>query len=116
MEGMRSAGKRMEGDMGQPRVLPRQWFMKVLEVTGSSPTSCVDPPPDVTALPQSGPFLWFPKVTAETALRPSFSLTNPFTRPVKETNAMAKRVMEVQDWKETLRWFNLLLPFTKESW
>ena len=28
----------------------------------------------------------------------------------------AKRVMEVQDWQETLRWFNLLLSFTKESW
>lgn len=71
---MRSADKRMVGDIRQHRALPRQWFIKALEVMGTIPTSWVGP----AALSRSSLFLWLPKANSETALCPTFSFDKPF--------------------------------------
>ena len=53
-------------------------------VTGAIPTSCMDPPPGVTALSQSSLFLWAPKANSELPFALAPPLTSPF-RPVKKT-------------------------------
>lgn len=55
---------------------------------GTLPTSLCGSTPDITALSQSGLFLWFPKAVSQILKLPfalASPLTNPFTRPVKET-------------------------------
>lgn len=73
---------------------PKLWFIKAPEVVG------VDPPLEVpTALAQAVPSSGCPKSVLKLPFALASPSKNPFTRPEKETNALAKRVTEFQHWK-----------------